>query len=114
MNCVDEDRATMLASYAGLFPIHPRWYELPLVIRRSGLEQGAKPGEEHDARYAVRLYNDNLREYVLEYGEDCAEAREPTKHELYVAERVSVNRRGKIAQVKRIDARDEERHRKEA
>ena len=50
-----------------------------------------------------------MREDALEFGDGSAEAREPTKHELKVAERVSAFKRGNIAEVKRIDARDEER-----
>ena len=50
-----------------------------------------------------------MREDALEFGKSSAEGREPTKHELKVAERVSAFKRGDIAEVWRIDARDKER-----
>ena len=35
-NFVGEDLEAMLKSYSGPLPIHPRWYELPSGICRSG------------------------------------------------------------------------------
>ena len=110
LNCVGEDKSTMFLSYSGPLPIHPRWYELPLGICKSGdLSQAPTRGEEHDARDAVRLYKDTLREDALEFGDVEAAVRLPTKHERNVAERVAAVEAGDVEKVARIDARENER-----
>ena len=51
----------------------------------------------------IFLYEDTLCEDTPEFNEICAEIREPTMHDLKVAELVFVQKRNDIVEVKRID-----------
>ena len=86
-NSVGEDRATMFSEYKGLLPIHPRWYKLPRDICKSGnLSQVTARDEEHDARDAVRLCKETMREDMLEFGDTSTIERKMTNHESKIAE----------------------------
>ena len=55
----------------------------------------------------IRLYEDNLREYAKEFGDQsiCA----PMQQELKIAERVDAYNAGEMDKVARIDEREEQR-----
>ena len=109
-NTVGEDTPTMFSEYKGPLPIHPRGYELPLGICRSGsLSQAETRGEEHDARDAVRLYRETMREGMLEFGDPSTVELKLTKHELKIAERAAAVQAGDVAKVAHIDACEEDR-----
>ena len=100
----------MFSSYKRLFPIHLRWYDLPLGTCRSGnLSVAPTRGEEHDACDTVRLYEETIREDALEHDNPSAAVRAPTRQELMVAKRVAAYEAGDMGKVARIDGRVEER-----
>ena len=107
LSCVCEDKATMVLSYAGPDPIHPRWHELPLGICRScDLSLAQIRGDEHDAINAIRLHKGALRKDALELGDDHAAVRILTKHERKVTERVAAVEVGDVKKLARIDDRE--------
>ena len=100
----------MFFEYNGLLSIHPRWYELPLGICRNGdVSQAPARAEEHDARDAVCLYKETMREYILEFGDPSMVERKLMRHVSEIAVRAAVVQSGDVAKVARIDVREVER-----
>ena len=98
----------ILKTYRAPLPIHQCWYELPLGTCRSGdLSMAPSHGEEHDTRYTIRLYKDNMREDTMEFGEPGARA--PTQQEPKIAKRVTAYNSGDIDNIARIDEREKQR-----
>ena len=104
LNSIGEDKSMMLKTCNGPMPIHQRWYEFPSGTCRSGdLSVAPSPGEEHDARYTVRLYKDTMREDAKEFGDPLASVRAPTQQELKIAKRVAAYAADDMDKVARID-----------
>ena len=85
---VGENKSIMFKTYRGPLPMHPRWYELPLGTCRScDLSVAPSCGEEHNARDAIRLCKDTIREDAMDFGDPAARA--PTQLNLKIAARVA-------------------------
>ena len=97
----------MFETYHGPLPIHTCSYVLRLgTCHTDDQSEASSCGEEHNACDTIRLYEDTMRGWAMDFGDHLV--CEPTQQELKIPERVTTYNASEMDKAALIDEREQQ------